>query len=75
MGNHPTLFKYIYSYSFEPGCSVVITGASSGMGKEMTYRYAERGCRIVIGARRIEKLEKIKEDCYFKFGNSNIKCI
>ena len=32
---------------------VVITGASSGMGKEITYRYAERGCKIVIGSRNI----------------------
>ena len=56
MGNHPSLYKYIYSYHFVPGSSVVITGASSGMGKEMTYRYAERGCRLVIGARRIDEL-------------------
>lgn len=32
---------------------VVITGASSGMGKEITYRYAERGCKIVIGSRNL----------------------
>jgi short-subunit dehydrogenase len=34
----------------------VITGASSGMGKEITYRYAERGCKIVIAARKIKEL-------------------
>lgn len=75
MGNHPSLYKYIYSYQFVPGCSVVITGASSGMGKEMTYRYAQRGCRLVIGARRIDKLNEIKQECFKRYGNSNIKCI
>ena len=45
------------------------------MGKEMTYRYAQRGCRIVIGARRLDELEKIKEECFHKFGNANIKCM
>jgi NADP-dependent 3-hydroxy acid dehydrogenase YdfG len=56
MGNHPSLYKYFQDYQFVQGCSVVITGASSGMGKEMTHRYAERGCRVVIGARRLEAL-------------------
>jgi len=38
---------------------VVITGASSGMGKELTYRYAQRGSKIVIGSRTIEKLQEV----------------
>jgi short-subunit dehydrogenase len=29
------------------------------MGKEIAYRYAERGCKIVIGARKIKDLEKV----------------
>lgn len=41
---------------------VVITGASSGMGKEITYRYAERGCKIVIGARNLKELNAVRED-------------
>jgi NADP-dependent 3-hydroxy acid dehydrogenase YdfG len=35
---------------------VVITGASSGMGRELTFRYAERGCKLVIGARSMKEL-------------------
>jgi len=35
---------------------IVITGASSGMGKELCFRYAKRGCKIVIGSRTIETL-------------------
>jgi NADP-dependent 3-hydroxy acid dehydrogenase YdfG len=40
---------------------VVITGASSGMGKEITYRYAERGCKIVIAARKFKDLEAVSQ--------------
>jgi short-subunit dehydrogenase len=75
MGNHPSLYKYFQHYEFIHGCSVVITGASSGMGKEMTYRYAERGCRLVIGARRLEELEVIKNECHALFGNPNVTCV
>jgi len=38
---------------------VVITGASSGMGRELTFKYAERGCKIVIGSRNIKELEAV----------------
>ena len=60
MGNNPTTFKWTTSSQFVPGGVVVITGASSGMGKEMAFRYAERGSKVVIAARRINELEKIK---------------
>ncbi|MAU14521.1 MAG: oxidoreductase [Muricauda sp.] len=44
------------------GKVVVITGGSSGLG-EATARYlAEKGAKIVLGARRLEKLEKIATD-------------
>ena len=41
----------------------------------MTYRYAERGCRLVIGARRLEELEVIKNECHALFGNPNVTCV
>jgi NADP-dependent 3-hydroxy acid dehydrogenase YdfG len=38
---------------------VVITGASSGIGRELSFKYAERGCKIVIGSRNIKELEAV----------------
>jgi len=44
------------------GKVVVITGASSGLG-EATARYlAERGATVVLGARRLERLQKLVEE-------------
>lgn len=44
------------------GKVVVITGGSSGLG-EATARYlADKGAKIVLGARRLEKLEQIAAD-------------
>ena len=44
------------------GRVAVISGASSGLGKQMTYAFAEAGASLVILARRVEKLEEIKND-------------
>jgi short-subunit dehydrogenase len=39
----------------------VITGASSGIGKAIAIDFAERGSKIVIGARREEQLKEVVE--------------
>ena len=38
----------------------VITGASSGLGKQMAYAFAKQGADLVLLARRLERLEEIK---------------
>ena len=40
----------------------VITGASSGLGKQMAKAFAKEGANLVLIARRIEKLEELKEE-------------
>ena len=44
------------------GRVAVVSGASSGLGKQMAFAYAEQGANVVILARRIEKLEEIKKN-------------
>jgi short-subunit dehydrogenase len=72
MGNQPAYYQNFSKNQFVPGSVVVITGASSGMGKELAYRYAARQCKVVIAARRIESLIKIKEECASKYGNFDV---
>jgi NADPH:quinone reductase-like Zn-dependent oxidoreductase len=38
---------------------VVITGASSGLGEATARHLAERGATVVIGARRVERVESL----------------
>ncbi|MCE4565417.1 SDR family oxidoreductase [Maribellus sp. CM-23] len=40
---------------------VVITGASSGIGKALAEKFAEKGFNLVLAARRVDRLEALKE--------------
>ena len=50
--------------------TVVITGASSGIGRAAAFEFARRGANLVIGARRGDKLEEVAKECR-SFG---VKC-
>ncbi len=47
---------------FFNGKTVVITGASSGIGRALAYEFAAHGANVVIGARHEEKLTEIADD-------------
>jgi short-subunit dehydrogenase len=53
--------------------SVVITGASSGIGAALAREFADRGYNIALCARRVEKLESLKQELSQK--NSHIQVI
>ena len=44
------------------GKTVVITGATSGIGKEVALQSAKLGARVIIGCRNKEKGEKVKQE-------------
>jgi short-subunit dehydrogenase len=52
----------------------LITGASSGIGKELAYIHAEKGYDLVIVARNQQKLKEIKSDLENKY-NVQVKTI
>ena len=48
---------------------VIVTGASSGVGKSTAIAFAAQGAKVVITARRLEKLEEVQEIIINKGGN------
>ncbi len=44
-----------------PGKTVIITGASSGIGKSIALRFAKRGATLVLVARQRGKLEEVAQ--------------
>ncbi|MGZ9226582.1 MAG: SDR family NAD(P)-dependent oxidoreductase, partial [Anaerolineales bacterium] len=44
------------------GKVVLITGASSGFGEDAARLFAKESCKVVLAARRLEKLQALAAD-------------
>jgi NAD(P)-dependent dehydrogenase (short-subunit alcohol dehydrogenase family) len=45
------------------GRVVVITGAGSGIGRACAHAYAQRGARLHLVDRRLDRVEQVREEC------------
>lgn len=57
------------------GKVIAITGASSGIGEASAALLAERGAKVVVGARRTERLEKLVAGIKAKGGDARFKAV
>ena len=57
------------------GKTVLITGASSGIGKACAEEYAKSGAHLILAARRSERLAEIKSNFKVKYPESRVHCL
>ena len=57
------------------GKVVAVTGASSGLGKQMAEGYAEQGANLILLARRVERLEASAAEFAEKYLRQGTKMI
>lgn len=67
-----------------PGKVVLITGASSGLGEALAHVFYKAGCKVILAARRIDELQRVKKDlmslevvrlCISSRSNLHIMCV
>ena len=72
MGTNGSTAGMLTQSQFKKGSVVVLTGAGTGLGREVAYKYAERGCPMVIHSLTQDEVDAVQQTCMEKFGNKNI---
>ena len=54
------------------GATVLITGATAGIGEACAWRFAEAGCKLIVTGRRLARLEVLKNDILKEFPSLQI---
>ena len=56
------------------GCCALITGASAGIGREFACQLAGRAGALVLVARRLDRLQELRDELTKKDPNLNVHC-
>jgi short-subunit dehydrogenase len=56
------------------GCSALITGASAGIGREFARQLGGRAGSLVLVARRLDRLEELRDELTKENPNLNVHC-
>lgn len=52
--------------------AIIMTGAGSGLGKELSLRFAEQGYHIILTGRTEEKLQRVQAEIAENGGNASV---
>uniref|UniRef100_M1CPU5 Short-chain type alcohol dehydrogenase n=1 Tax=Solanum tuberosum TaxID=4113 RepID=M1CPU5_SOLTU len=73
MENHAEVGRQLEPWGELAGKVVLITGASSGIGREFCLDLSKAGCRIIAAARRIDRLKSLCDEINGISSNSSIE--
>jgi len=64
---------FLYTPKSVNGKVIVLTGASSGIGAELALLFSKKNTKLVLAARRVDKLEELKTKC--EANGSQVLCV
>uniref|UniRef100_A0A0G4H9Z3 Ketoreductase domain-containing protein n=1 Tax=Chromera velia CCMP2878 TaxID=1169474 RepID=A0A0G4H9Z3_9ALVE len=57
------------------GDTVLVTGATAGIGEACAWRFAEAGCKLVLTGRRTDRLQALEKELKAAYPGLEVRCI